>query len=245
MALGMTYGGGGNENIVPVVKYDARAGRLTRVDRTIDGTGGYVTTNVDITNTFKAVLDMENIEVGYLKFKPGVAPEFMLVPHGQKMPDKPADTDFKQGARFMLKLHASCGGDIREMAGTAAAFMRGFDQLHTDYEAGKAANPGKLPIVTLVTTEAVTTGSGQTKSTNYQPQFAIAGWAPRPSDLVFIPKMAGEKPAAAQEKPAEKAAAPSTGSTVVGATQAKTEVKTEAKTEAKPAAATAGADDFG
>jgi hypothetical protein len=228
MALGLTYGSN-NENIVPVVKYDARAGRLTRVDRTLGGDGNYSTANVDITQTFKAVFDMENVEVGFLKFKPGVAPAFKLVKLGQPMPAKP-DDDFKQGVRFMLKLASSCGGDVREAASTAAAFLRGFDALHSEYESLKAANPGKLPVVVLTTTEAVTTGSGQTKSTNYQPHFAIQGWAPRPSDLVFIGKETATPAAAATPAGATP---PATGSTVVGAPSA------------KPTTVAAGADDFG
>jgi hypothetical protein len=230
MALGLTYGSN-NEDIVPVIKYDARAGRFTRVDRTLVN-GSYVTDNVDITKEFKAVFDMENVEVGFLKFMPAVAPEFKLVKLGQPVPAKPTDPNFKQGVRFMLKLHSSCGGDVREQASSAAAFMRGFDVLHTEYETLKAANPGKLPVVVLTTTEAVTTGSGQTKSTNYQPHFTITGWAPRPSDLVFVGKADGTAQKLAGSTPPSGGTPPSTGSTVVPPPN-------------KAAAATAGADDFG
>jgi hypothetical protein len=127
------------------------------------------------------VLDLENIEVGYLRFAAGSAPEFQLVKLGQPMPQKPADAKWKQGVRVMMKLHASCGGDIRETSSNAAAFLKGIDELHTTYEAQAAANPGKLPIVTLKTTIPVTSGSGDKKSTNYQPVFEIVGWAPRPN----------------------------------------------------------------
>lgn len=216
MALGLNYGSGsGGGDIVPFIKYDARAGRFFRRDRTEEG-GQYVNNDVDVTSQFKAVIDLDNIEVGYLKFASGAAPEFVLVKLGDPLPHKPADAGFKQGARIMMKLHQTCGGDVRECANNAAAFLRGVDDLHTAYEAQKAANPGKLPIVVLETTIPIVSGNGQKKSTNYQPVFKITGWAPRPADLVHIPK--GSQPTQQTTSPS---AAPSTGSTQVSAPAAK------------------------
>jgi hypothetical protein len=215
MALGFNYSSGGGESgdIVPFVKYDARAGRFFRNDRS-EQNGAYTNNAVDITSTFKAVMDLENLEVGYLLFAAGAAPQFLLVKLGDPMPHKPADAKWKQGVRVMMKLHQSCGGDVRETSSNAAAFLKGFDDLHTLYEGGKAANPGKLPIVVLKTTVPITSGSGEKKSTNYQPVFEIAGWAPRPVDLVHVSK-------GASQAPATQAAAPSTGSTPVGPPAAK------------------------
>lgn len=215
MALGLNYSSGsGGGDIVPFIKYDARAGRVFRRDRTQQG-DQYVNNDEDITNSFKAVIDMENIEVGYAKFAAGSAPELMMVKLGDPMPHKPSDPSFKQGVRLMLKLHASCGGDVREVSGNSAAFLKGVDDLHTTYEGQKAANPGKLPVVVLKTTIPITSGSGQKKSTNYQPVFEISGWAPRPADLVHVAKGNGQP---AQAAPS---AAPSTGSTQVSAPPAK------------------------
>lgn len=211
MALGLNLNGGGEAgDIVPYCKYDSRAGRVSRSDRKQQPDGNFASEIVDITSTFKAVVDMENIEVGYLLFAAGTAPQMVVVPLGSPMPQKPAAEGWKQGVRFMMKLHASCGGDVREMSGNAASFLRGFDELHTAYEAEKQAHPGKLPVVSLVSTQPVTTGQGAKKSTNYQPHFAIGGWAPRPNDLVFVPKSA-----VPQSQTSSIAAAPATGSTPV------------------------------
>lgn len=219
MALGLNYSsGGGSGDIIPFVKYDARAGRFFRNDRT-EQNGAYANNAVDITSTFKAVVDLEHIEVGFMKFAAASAPEYLLVPLGDPMPQKPADPKWKQGARVMMKLHQSCGGDIRETTSNAAAFLKGIDDLHTAYEAGKAANPGMLPVVTLETTIPITSGTGQNKSTNYQPVFKIAGWAPRPKDLVHV-----SKGNTVQQQPATTQTAstpPATGSTQVGAPAAK------------------------
>lgn len=234
MALGFNYssGGGDNGDIVPFVKYDARAGRFFRNDRS-EQNGAYSNNAVDITSNFKAVMDLENLEVGYLLFAAGSAPAFMLVKLGDPMPNKPADGKWKQGLRVMMKLSADCGGDVRETSSNAAAFLKGFDELHSLYEAGKTANPGKLPIVVLKTTMPITSGSGDKKSTNYQPVFEISGWAPRPKDLVHIAKGSATAPAQTSTSGAAGATTPpSTGSTQVGAPAAKQ-------------AAMADADDFG
>ncbi len=214
MALGMNLNGGSGDggNIVPYVKYDSRAGRLSRADRKQGADGNYTNDVVDITSTFKAVFDMENIEIGFFKFAAGQAPLSLLAPLGSPFPQKPGDADWKQGIRVMMKLHQSCGGDVRECTSNAASFLRGFDELHTAYEAGKAANAGKLPVVALISTQPVTSGQGAKKSTNYQPVFEIVGWAPRPVDLVFVSKAVGHQTTV---PPVEFVSAPATGSTVV------------------------------
>jgi hypothetical protein len=120
----------------------------------------------------------------------------------------------KNGARLLMKLSKDCGGEkpIREMASSAKAFLQGLEELYVAYKDQAAANPDKLPIVTLEDTVLIKTGSGDKQSTNYKPVFKITGWAPR-GDLVWEPKNA---PA-----PQQQSAAPATGSTRVDPPQAK------------------------
>lgn len=205
MALGLSNASAGN--FLPIVKYDARAGRIFRVDRE-DG----VSIPHDITRNFKAVFDFENLEVGYINFDTGSAPDFVLVPHGSPLPERPSDKH-RQGLRITIKLSAECGGDVRELAGTANVLLSGFDALHDEFLAGAATTAGKLPIVILRDTVTVESGQGAKKSTNYRPVFEIIGWAPRPKDL--LPR--GAVNAAPQKAP--PARAPATGSTVVSAPQ--------------------------
>src|SRR5687768_12925228 len=94
----------------PIVKYDARAGRIFRIDRA-DG----VNNQVEITNGFKAVFDLANIEVGYVHFMEGGAPEWAMVKVGQQLPPRPSK-EFRQGFRMNIKLPAALGGDTREFA---------------------------------------------------------------------------------------------------------------------------------
>lgn len=187
MALGLQSGGGGGDfDRTAIIKYDARAGRIFRIDRNnVDG--AWTTDQVEITNGFQAIFDLENIEVGYLHFPAGAAPSLVMVKFGEPMPAKPT-ADHKQGFRVLMKLGKSSGGDLREMAANAAVSIAGIDELHTAYTAGKAANPGLLPVVALETTKAITkTGkdaSGKPQSsTNYQPVWQIVKWVERPAEL--------------------------------------------------------------
>jgi hypothetical protein len=176
-------------DFLPIVKFDARAGRIFRVDR-VDTGGQFVSEPVDITRTFKAIVDLENIETGWINFASGGAPDFKLVPMGTLIPGRPSD-QHKNGIRLMLKLAKECGGDkpIREIAGTSKAFLSGVEALYHDYTArkDKEGEGDKLPVVVLKDTTPITSGQGAKQSTNYVPVFEIVGWALR-GDLVFEPK---------------------------------------------------------
>lgn len=246
MALGLNLSSGGSsDDIIPFIKYDARSGRIFRNDR-VAGANGYESQAVDITRSFKAVVDLEQFEVGWMLFGAGAAPQYAMALHGEPMPQRPTQ-EFRQGVRVMLKLHSSCAsgeGDVRELTGNSAAFLRGVDALHDAYEAQKLPNNGKLPVVAMADSVPVTSGSGAKASTNYQPVFEIVGWAVRPKDLVFRPRAAA-KPAAgaaaAQAPAAERTAPPSNGSTQVGAPAA----RAETAAARQPEMAMAGEDDFG
>ena len=206
MALGLSTGSeGGSGNFKPILKYDARAGRFFRVDRS-DESGSWQTDNVDITQGFQAVFDLDNIEVGYIKFAAGGPPDFRMVPLGSALPARPADqgTDgkpaYKQGFRLSVKLTKAAGGDVRELSSTAGVVVGALDGLHTAYEAGKGANPGKLPVVALTgSTPIKSSGKGQS-STNYAPIFEIVKWVDRPADLT-APAPVAAQPAAATVTP--------------------------------------------
>jgi len=188
--LGFPVGSTAGGEFTAICKYDARAGRIFRVDRTNTG-NGYVSENVDITANFKAVVDLENVQSGWLFFPPGGAPSFALVPLAAleaRTIEKPAQpsANHKQGVRFRMKLSKACAGDadqIREMAGTSNAFLNGMQTLYRQFKAEKAKYPGQLPVISLASAMPVASGSGARTSTNYQPTWRIDGWAPRPADL--------------------------------------------------------------
>jgi len=209
-------------DFLPIIKIDARAGKIFRMDR-VAGADGFFNEPVEITQSFKALADFENIETGWIDFAAGSAPSFALVPMGTRIPERPSERH-KNGIRFMLKLAKECGGDkpIREVAGTSKAFLSGIEAVYKLYQAGKAANPGKLPVITVTKWTPVKSGSGAQTSTNYHPTFAIVAWAPR-GDLAFVPKTAAATTTQSSSSPAGSsppASPPSTGSTQVKAPMA-------------------------
>ena len=198
MAMGINYAGSGS--ITPICKWNSQSGRMFFLNRDGD--------DVEITNTFKAVMDLENLEVGSIAFVAGMAPDFHLVRIGDRIPAPPTD-NHKPGCRVMCKLSKELGGEIREIASNAKTFLRGMDALHDAYIEGVKANPGKLPVVTITGSVPVTSGDASKKQTHYAPNFSIAGWVARPADLQYSPRA----PSQAQ---AHKAP-PSTGSTPMAA----------------------------
>ena len=130
-----------------------------------------------------------------------------MVPLGQARPERPSP-NHKGGIRMNIKLSGECGGDCRELASTAKAMLDGINMLHDEYLAGVKANSGKLPVVVLEDTVPITSGTGDKKSTNYQPIFKIASWVKRPADLDEAAGSREEAPA-----PVAAKAPPATGST--------------------------------
>ena len=185
--FGFSIEAGGGADYTPIVKYDARAGRIFRVDR-VDNGNGFANEQIDITANFKAVMDFENVEVGWAKFTPSSAPSFALVPMGQQLPAKPSP-DHKNVIRMLLKLNKTCSGDrpVREFALQAKSSLSGIEKVYLEYKRERANYPGQLPVVSLQTTTPTTSGSGAQKSTNYAPVFKIEGWKKRPEDLIHIP----------------------------------------------------------
>lgn len=200
MGLGLPQSGGGDFNRTPIIKYDARAGRIFRMDRSQDASGAWQTNQVEITNGFQAIFDLANIETGWLNFPAGGAPDIKTVKIGNPLPERPSQAH-RTGFRVLMKLGKSVGGDLREMAANAQVSIAGMDALYDAYIAAVQDNAGKLPIVTLKSTTAITktgkdaAGRPQT-STNYQPVWEITGWAERPPEL----------PADGQAAPAEQQA---------------------------------------
>lgn len=173
-------------NRVPIIKYDARAGRLFRVDRS-DASGRWEGSTVEIpSHVFQAVFDLGNIETGWLHFPTGGAPDIRVAKVGSGLPDRPSEKH-RPGYRLLLLLGKQSGGDLREMAANAKVSVDAMKLLFDQYEAGAAQNPGLLPVVKLVSTiPRVSQGkaNGQAvSSTNYEPVWQIVKWVPRPPEL--------------------------------------------------------------
>ena len=194
-AFGFSTDSSAGGDFLPIIKYDARAGRMFRIDRVNTGTG-FDSTPVDITLAFKALVDFENVETGWIDFQPGSAPSFHLIRLDDldnkraTFPVKPPGGTHKSGIRFMVKLVKEIAGDsqIREIAGTARTFLTGVEQVYTQYKAERQQHPGELPVVAMDGMPIpIKSGAGEKSSTNYQPKFKIIGWAAR-GDLKPMPR---------------------------------------------------------
>ena len=223
--LGFPVGATAGGEFTAICKYDARSGRIFRVDRNNTG-NGYVSENVDITAIFKAVFDLENVQCGWMCFMPGTAPSYALVPLAAleaKTVERPAQpsADHKQGVRFRMKLSKGCAGEgdqIRELSGASNAFLNGMLTLYSQFKAERAKYPGHLPVIKLASTMPVASGRS---STSYQPTWQIVDWAPRPADLkneisqpAMTPVAPLPEPMTADDFDARKTAPRTGGSTV-------------------------------
>jgi hypothetical protein len=216
MALNLPAGGG--ENRIPILKYDGKAGRVFRVDRSNDsGSWDSVTTEIP-QSQFQAIFDLEHIETGWLSFPTGGAPDIRTHGVGVPLGEKPGDK-YRPGFRIYLKLGKSISApgveaDIREMAANARVSIEGMDELHDAYLKGVKDNPGKLPVVALEKVEPVASSGKDpngkpVSSTNYRPHWKIVRWVDRPAELTPAALIAMRQPtpaaAGAAAAPAEMA----------------------------------------
>lgn len=151
------------------IKYDARAGRwYTKPDG-----GGEL---YEVTN-MTAVMDLENIRTGWFEFAEGQAPIKTLDPSLSEAAPKPGDKA-KRGFEVMMFSEKNIGG-LREFSSTAGTVIDSMNAVYDEWEAGKAQNPGKVPVVKCQGVTAVKSS----KSTNYSPALHIVSWVDRPAEL--------------------------------------------------------------
>jgi hypothetical protein len=184
MTAPSTTGGGDR---LPILKFDARAGRLFTIDRTQAPDGSWLTHQTDITMTQPPFcVDFGTLEVGWAHFAAGGPPQWALAFYGQPQPARPASPghddqnkalQFKSA--FRVKVAGQGIGGVREFGGNSGALITGMNDLHTRFEAAPEAAAGKIPVVRMSSTTAIKSG----QSTNYMPVFEIVTWVDRPAVL--------------------------------------------------------------
>lgn len=191
MALGFQSTSAGE--FLPLLTYDARAGRMFKRDR-VQGASGWETKNEDITNappTF--AVDFRSIEVGWIAFT-ATGPSFALAPAGHPVPARP-NQDHKNGFKVKVYGPQQLGG-IREFSSSSKAVMGALDELHNTYMAAPEAAQGKIPVVQMAGTMPITAKGPQGTTTNYAPVFKVIQWIDRPAELgeatVALPAAGGQ-----------------------------------------------------
>ena len=184
MTAPSTTGGGDR---LPILKFDARAGRMFTIDRTQAPDGSWLTQQNDITMTQPPFcVDFGTLEVGWAHFAAGGPPQWALGFYGQPQPVRPASPGHDDQNRvlqfksaFRVKVAGQGIGGVREFGGNSGALITGMNDLHTRFEAAPEAAAGKIPVVRMSSTTAVKSG----QSTNYMPVFEIVAWVDRPTVL--------------------------------------------------------------
>ena len=193
MGLGLNIGNSEGGDFLPIIKFDARAGRWSRIDRSQDASGIWGSDAVDITASFSAAFDVADCEVGWLKFYEGVSK--VLVPMGEPLPPQ-TSPDHKQGFSMTVKLSADCGGDLREFSSSAKVVCAAMDALVDKGEASPEYKEAKIPIIGCASSNAVVTKTPGGTTTNYAPVFEITGWITRDQFGTQPEPAAVEQPAA-------------------------------------------------
>lgn len=206
MALGLNTSSAGGD-FIPHVRYDARAGRLFRADRSQDS-DGWKTTMVDISQPPpQFIMDIGQIEIGWISYTGGT-PDLRMAPISAGLAPQPSK-EHRQGFRVRLFAPKLLGG-LREFASNAKAVIAAMDALHSAYEAAPERNQALVPVVCLASTTPITTKTPQGSTTNYAPVFRIEKWVPRPAELDAVaPVQAAATPVAAPaSSPARHVPAP-------------------------------------
>jgi len=195
MALGLQTETTSGGDIVPIVKWDAKAGDMIVQDRVQSASGEWQKEEREMTLPTKFAMDMAGMEVGWLSFASG-APDFRMVKLGEAMPPKP-EGDFKNAFRVRI---GSKDLGLREFSHSAKTVIRAMDTLHNQYEAEKGNNPGKIPVVEISGTETVKINTPQGELRFKVPQWSISGWTDKPE--MFNNTASAPEPVAAEPAPA-------------------------------------------
>lgn len=179
MALGlMSETSGGNGDILPIIKFDAKAGDFIRVDRTQNASGEWEKNQSDMALPLQIVMDFDNIETGWLSFDSG-APDFRMVKIGEPMPAKPTD-NHKQA--FRVRIYNKDLG-VREFSSQSKLVIREMDDLHNQFEAERGNNAGKVAVATVSGTKTVTVNTPQGENRFKVPEWSITSWIDRPAGM--------------------------------------------------------------
>lgn len=154
----------------------------------------------------QAIFDMENYKWGYMAIQTGSVDK-QLVHNSSPPPARPAGTKKNLQGKDVPLYDKAFAVDVLfgkefgtdrlfEWSSTQLGSVKAFEKLLADYEAGKAANPGKVPLVVFGPHIHEKIGKG---STNI-PGLKITQWIDRPADLPqydpSAPKAAANAPVA-------------------------------------------------
>ena len=188
MSLGLEIDAPSGGDILPIIKFNATSGEFLAVNREQQADGTWKSDIVEQELPFKFIMDLENIEVGWLSFASG-APDFVMVRIGEKKPAQPTE-DHKKA--FRVRLYNKTLG-MRVFSSSAKTVVRTMEALHNKYEAERGANAGKLPVIEVPKCETVKIATPQGELRFKAPVWKIVSWVDDPG--VFGDSSPAEDPA--------------------------------------------------
>jgi hypothetical protein len=198
MPLNLTINDG---DFVPYLKYNAKAGRFYA--KAEGGQG-----EVEILNPMLA-FDMSRIKTGWLFYSEGSGPEKVWDASPEIAAPRPAGPrKFKRGFEVMVVGNGKIPGTqerlgLREFSSTATNVITSMLRMYAEYEAGLAANRGKVPVYACTGVVPITGSYG----VNYEPTFVLRQWVERSRVPEFDTHASGTQ-AAQQRKPDPISTAP-------------------------------------
>jgi hypothetical protein len=133
---------------------------------------------------------MDNLQTGWFLFAAGQAPSKVMDASLTQMSANPGD-GYKRGFQLNLYSDKNLSG-LREFSSTAGVVIEAMNTLYDQWEANKASNAGKLPVVKCAGVTPITGKHG----TSYRPDLQVVAWADRPAQLVAPSAPAAAAPAA-------------------------------------------------
>lgn len=170
-----------NEDFVPYLKYNAKAGRFYA---RVEGGDG----DIEIDKP-RLVIDFENIKTGWIHFPQEGQPQKVWDSNLAEMAARPSDV-YKRGFQVIAFGNdplPALGGAVlgaREWCSNAGNSNAAISKMYEAYEAGLLANHGKLPFFVCTHVIPVTSKFG----TNYEPAFELKGWVDRVKVAHLLPK---------------------------------------------------------
>jgi hypothetical protein len=122
------------------------------------------------------VADFGNMTIGWIRRGEGQPQQLLMDSSVHGKAPQPGE-GFKRG--FVVNVHCPMFGGTVEFASNADNVCNAIKDIYSQWLAGKASNPGKLPVLACKGVQAMKGKYG----TNYRPIFTIVDWVDRPAEL--------------------------------------------------------------
>lgn len=200
MTLGFLSQGGSRDDLIPLMKWDAKGGDLSLVDRVQTASGEWEKEVRDVALPIKLAMDITNMQIGWVKFPENAPPEFKMVTLGDEPPAQP-DNDFQKS--FKVRVGSKDTG-LREFSSTSSTVRKAMDSILNQFIAQAGTNNHKIPVVEIKGSMPVNIKTRKGDLRFKAPDWNIVSWIDKPemfNQQAEVTESAPE-PVAAQPAPA-------------------------------------------